>query len=73
MGYSINTKKYHYIEWYAWDHKTGTKGELKNTELFDREEDPNETVNVAEQPSFSKVKAGLAKQLAEGWQRAKPS
>ena len=73
MGYSINTKKYHYIEWYTWDPKTGTRGGLKSTELYDRENDPNETINIAAQQTFSKVVKGLSKQLASGWQKAKPN
>lgn len=73
MGYSINTKEYHYIEWYAWDSKTGTRGELKSTELFDCVNDPNETVNIAEERKFGKVVAGLSEQLATGWQKATPN
>ena len=73
MGYSINTKKYHYIEWYNWDHKTGTRGELKSTELFDCENDPNETVNIAEERKLSNVVEGLSEQLASGWQKATPN
>ena len=73
MGYSINTKKYHYIEWYSWDSKTGTRGELKNLELFDRENDPNETINIAAQKTHNKVIDGLSKQLSDGWKKAKPS
>lgn len=41
----MNTKKYHYIEWFTGDPKTGTRGEQKNTELFDGEKAPNETIN----------------------------
>ena len=72
MGYSINTKKYHYIEWYTWDPKTGTRGELKNIELFDREDDPNEKTNIAGQEALNQVIAGLSKKLADGWKKAKP-
>ncbi len=73
MGYSINTKKYHYIEWYTWDHETGTRGELKNKELFDSENDPNETVNIAEDQKLKDVVERLSKQLADGWQKAVPN
>jgi len=71
MGYSMNTKKYHYIEWYTWDHKTGTRGELKSTELFDRENDPHEIVNIAAEQQFSEVIVELSGQLANGWREAK--
>lgn len=73
MGYSINTKKYHYIEWYTWNHKTGTRGELKDIELYDRENDPNETANIATQKSLSKVIEELSKKLAGGWKKAQPN
>ena len=72
MGYSINTKKYHYIEWYTWDHKTGTRGILKNWELFDSENDPNETVNIAGEQKNRQTIIDLSKQLAGGWQKALP-
>lgn len=73
MGYSINTIEYHYIEWYSWDPKTGTKGELKNTELFDRANDPYETVNISEEPKLSKVVEDLSEQLENGWEKATPN
>ena len=73
MGYSINTKEYHYIEWYSWDSKTGTKGELTGKELYDRKNDPNETVNIIAEDKLTEVKASLAKQLEAGWRKAKPN
>ncbi len=73
MGYAINTKKYHYIEWYTWDPETGTRGELKNRELFNREDDPNEVTNIASQESLDEVVTALSKQLADGWKKAQPT
>ena len=72
MGYSINTKEYHYVEWYSWNHKTGTKGTLKSTELFDSKNDPNENVNIAEEPKNRAIVKRLSKQLVNGWQKAIP-
>lgn len=72
MGYSINTKEYHYVEWYSWNHKTGTKGTLKSKELFDSENDPNETVNIVEESKNSAIVKRLSKQLVNGWQKATP-
>lgn len=72
MGYSINTAKYHYIEWYVWDPKTGTRGELKTRELFDRVNDPNETINIAAEQSLNETVEDLSAQLADGWQEAVP-
>ncbi len=72
MGYSINTEAYHYIEWYSWDPKTGTRGELKDIELYDRKNDPSETVNISEEKSLKTVIEGLSMQLVGGWKKAKP-
>lgn len=72
MGYSLNTEKYHYIEWYGWNHKTGSRGELKGTELYDREKDPHETLNIANSTEMHAIKKVLSDQLAEGWRKAIP-
>ena len=69
----MNTKKYHYIEWYSWDTKTGTKGDLKSIELYDRLNDPYETVNIAQNQILSKVVEDLSIQLMSGWQKARPN
>ncbi|MCK0132575.1 sulfatase [Flavobacteriaceae bacterium F08102] len=72
MGYSMNTHKYHYIEWYTWDPKTGTRGEFNHSELYDRENDPYETINIAAEQSLNNVVKELSEQLAAGWRNAKP-
>ncbi|MGQ1786807.1 sulfatase [Saccharicrinis sp. GN24d3] len=72
MGYSINTKEYHYIEWYAWSMETGTRGEFKDAELYDSKNDPYETVNIADKENMSDIKAQLSKQLKDGWRKAMP-
>jgi iduronate 2-sulfatase len=72
MGYSINTHNYHYIEWYTWDEKTGMRGEFTSSELFDSENDPFETVNMAQMAELSEVTAALSEQLASGWREALP-
>ncbi len=72
MGYSINTKEYHYIEWYTWDHLSETRGELTNIELFDRQNDPYETVNIGGDQQLAEIVEGLSQQLKEGWEKAVP-
>ena len=72
MGYSLNTSKYHYIEWYSWNHKTKTKGKLKEIELYDRANDPYEKVNIAQDKEVTEVKKELAVQLTDGWRGALP-
>ncbi len=72
MGYSLNTKAYHYIEWYSWDHETGTRGELKEVELYDRTLDPYEKKNIAAQEDMLQTKKELAGILSDGWRNAMP-
>ncbi|PHN01244.1 sulfatase [Flavilitoribacter nigricans] len=72
MGYSINTPDYHYIEWYTWDHRTGTRGEYVKAELYDRRNDPHEKENVADREASAAVVQDLSAQLAAGWKKAVP-
>ncbi|MDW3194373.1 MAG: sulfatase [Cytophagales bacterium] len=72
MGYSINTKEFHYIEWYEWDHKKGERGEFKSAELYDVKNDPNETVNIVNVPLQKEVVPQLSRQLKAGWHSARP-
>ena len=70
MGYSINTPEHHYIEWYTWDHESGTKGEYVTAELYHRLEDPHETTNIADTAVNKAVVERLSQQLAKGWKGA---
>jgi len=70
MGYSMNTDKYHYIEWYKWNHKTGQKGDLTNVEMYDRINDPFEKTNIAKNPQLAEIQHILSSQLAKGWKNA---
>lgn len=72
MGYSLNTNKYHYIEWYSWDHETGTRGDRKAIELYDRINDPFEKINIAENIELAAIKQELSKKLSDGWRKALP-
>lgn len=71
MGYSVNTKEYHYIEWYGWDHKKGERRAFKNIELYDRLNDPHETINIANEESLASTIEDLAVLINEGWREAK--
>lgn len=73
MGYSINTHKHHYIEWYTWNHKTGEKGDFINAELFDRINDPHEFKNVADELASKEIRDELSNQLTDGWKAALPN
>ncbi len=71
MGYSINTKDYHYIEWYGWDHTKGERLGFKSAELYDVINDPHETINIAEANEMKKVVTQLSAQLKGGWKAAR--
>ncbi len=70
MGYSINTPEHHYLEWYSWDHESGTRGEYVTAELYHRIEDPHETTNIANAAGNTAVVERLSQQLAKGWKGA---
>lgn len=72
MGLSMVTARYHYVEWRTWDHTEGVAGEVKATELYDQQNDPNENQNISGYPQNDKLIAELAAQLRRGWQAAKP-
>jgi iduronate 2-sulfatase len=73
MGYSINTPEYHYIEWYTWDHVSGSRGDYMGAELYDRQNDPYERNNIAHKEENTDIIEKLSKQLADGWPKAAPS
>ncbi|MCB4807078.1 sulfatase [Tamlana sp. 62-3] len=72
MGYSMQTKTYHYIEWYTWNNETKQKGKYAARELYNHDVDPTETVNVANYPEYKKTVEELSVKLAEGWRAAVP-
>ncbi|MBX2816357.1 MAG: sulfatase [Saprospiraceae bacterium] len=72
MGYSINTKTHHYIEWYDWDHEAGERGDFQSAELYDVEHDPFETTNVAGDEKQEKIVQNLSAHLSAGWKSAIP-
>ncbi len=67
MGYSIKTDRYRYTEWQYRD-RPGCDA----VELYDHEQDPNETVNAASEPSQVDICARLSRVLNAGWRAARP-
>lgn len=67
MGYSMVTKKYHFIEWYNWDYAKKIATELVTTELYDLETDPEENINIALYPSNKTIVDALSTQRKKGW------
>lgn len=72
MGYSINTREYHYIEWFTWDHISGTRGAYAGAELYDRLNDPHERQNIVQAVEHTELVEKLSTQLADGWRKAAP-
>ena len=65
-GYSIRTDRYHYIQWRELD------GSFKSHELYDQENDYNQSVNLANLPEKRKVVELLKNKLDAGWKASLP-
>ena len=66
-GYSMRSDRYRYSEWGAYN-KNGEKFADLATELYDYQNDPNETINVANLPENAELVTQLNQQLQSGWQ-----
>lgn len=73
MGYSMQTKKYHYVEWYTWDNQKKVKGDFAAVELYDHSNDLYETVNIAGEAENKALIEELSQQLKTGWKAARPT
>jgi arylsulfatase A-like enzyme len=80
MGYTLRTERYRYTEWWRTDGTEVVDGIVQNydeklyttpefVELYDYAVDPGETVNLAQDPSYSTIKADLQAMLVggDGW------
>lgn len=65
-GRSIRTHRWRYTEWRT------PKGKLSGVELYDHENDPGESVNLAADIAYSDQVKELSKQLDSGWKAAMP-
>jgi iduronate 2-sulfatase len=68
----MNTKDYHYIEWYKWDAKRGERLDYVASELYDRINDPFETRNLGDDLDYAATIKSLSSILADGWEAAGP-
>ncbi len=68
MGYSMRTQRYRFTVW------VGRKDHSKvdAIELYDHLTDPQENVNVANQPDHAELVKSLMAQWRAGWQGARP-
>lgn len=65
LGYSFRTERYRYIEW------INKKGTIEAIDLYDYEKDPQERVNIAQNPENKKLIQQLAASLREEARGAK--
>jgi len=73
MGYSMVTKRYHYVEWHFWDNEKKAAKELAAAELYNLDTDPDENINIADLPENREIVRNLSLQLKSGWQSAFPA
>ena len=67
MGYSMRTDRYRFTRWVNKDDHT----KVDAIELYDEQADPQENVNIANDPKHSALVAKLTAQWLQGWQGAK--
>ncbi len=65
-GRSLRTDRWRYTEWHD------LKGKPTGVELYDELNDPQETVNLAGDPTHAETVKHLAAQLQSGWKAAQP-
>jgi iduronate 2-sulfatase len=66
MGHAMRTERYRFVEWCE------PGKEPAGLELYDHQVDPDENVNVANQPENKELVAKLSNQLHAGWKQALP-
>lgn len=70
MGFSMVTRRYHYVEWKTWDDEKKLAGDLAAVELYDNQTDPDENINIAGFPENEAIVRDLSAKLKAGWQAA---
>ncbi|MDB6121630.1 MAG: Choline-sulfatase [Pedosphaera sp.] len=67
MGHAMRTDRYRFVEWAEKDKAP------EGRELYDHQTDPDENVNIANQPENKELVEKLSEQLRASWQKAMPS
>ncbi len=67
MGYSMRTDRFRYTEW-----KHLKSGKILARELYDHSTDPQENVNIVDEPRCRAVLKDLEKMMKLGWKGALP-
>ena len=68
IGYAVRTDRYRLVEW-----RPNNKKAQPKLELYDYQEDPEETVNLAEHPEHAATVKELRELLKRGWRAARPA
>jgi arylsulfatase A-like enzyme len=68
MGYSLRTDRYRYIEWQ--DRENNNK--VVARELYDHSRDPEESLNIADQPEYVQTVSRLSEMVRAGWRALVP-
>jgi len=64
LGRTIRTERWRYTQW---------DNEGKIVEMYDQQADPDDYFNLADDPKYAEIQAGLKAQLAAGWKQALPA
>ncbi|MCK0160546.1 sulfatase [Allomuricauda sp. F6463D] len=67
MGYTVRTDRYRYVEWYIWEKEEKEKGDLITRELYDHEIDPQENINIANNPENKDLIIQMSTELSKGF------
>ncbi len=67
MGRSVRTPRYRYVEWRDWIDRR-----LIAAELYDHDSDPQENINIVQDPANKDLIKTLTWQLRRGWWYARP-
>jgi arylsulfatase A-like enzyme len=68
MAVSMRTERFRLTRWTAEHDRT----DVRFVELYDRSVDPDETRNLADDPTYARIRAELIGQLEAGWRAALP-
>lgn len=68
MGYSMRTERYRFTRWVRQDDQS----KVDAIELYDHQNDPDENVNIANEPKNADLVAQLTAQWHKGWRGAVP-
>ena len=60
------------MEWYNWLKDEKKKGDFIRRELFDHETDPQENINLGNEPEYQETVELISQQLIKGWKYSKP-